>query len=230
MSDEESYTIGELAERAGVTPRTIRYYTAEGLLLRPDTRGQYARYGAEHLLQLQLIARLKAAYLPLHEIRARLDGLGVAKLQALLAAKGNEPVGPSTSAAEYLAEVLGRPAPAARIAEASAEYQPAPELPEDAPATHAPPAQAAAYRLPEVSEPAAASQVRRSDDLLGRLMPERREARAPEAAPPGEAWRRIMLAPGVELHIHESVSVGPPGRLEQLLHFARELFGPSESR
>ena len=52
MSEEATYTIGELAERAGVTPRTIRYYTAEGLLPRPDTRGQYARYRADQLFWL----------------------------------------------------------------------------------------------------------------------------------------------------------------------------------
>src|SRR5438045_3652795 len=33
-------TIAELAARAGVTPRTIRYYVAEGLLPPPGGRGQ----------------------------------------------------------------------------------------------------------------------------------------------------------------------------------------------
>jgi DNA-binding transcriptional MerR regulator len=58
MAEETLYTISQLAEAAGVTPRTIRYYTAEGLLPRPDARGQYALYSQDHLLRLQLIGRL----------------------------------------------------------------------------------------------------------------------------------------------------------------------------
>jgi DNA-binding transcriptional MerR regulator len=64
--------ISELAERAGVTPRTIRYYVAEGLLPAPSGRGQRRAYSTEHLARLDLIRELKAAYLPLHEIRRRL--------------------------------------------------------------------------------------------------------------------------------------------------------------
>jgi DNA-binding transcriptional MerR regulator len=75
MSDvsESSMGIAELAERAGVTPRTVRYYVAEGLLPPPGGRGQRRAYGQEHLRRLATIRQLKAAYLPLHEIRRRLD-------------------------------------------------------------------------------------------------------------------------------------------------------------
>jgi DNA-binding transcriptional MerR regulator len=64
--------IAELAERAGVTQRTIRYYVSEGLLPPPSGRGQRRAYTREHLNQLARIHDLKAAYLPLHEIRRRL--------------------------------------------------------------------------------------------------------------------------------------------------------------
>src|SRR5215213_6974944 len=84
MTEATPYTIGQLAELAGVTPRTIRYYTAEGLLPRPDTRGQYARYGEPHLLRLQLIGQLKETYLPLGEIKARIEHLDDAQIRALL--------------------------------------------------------------------------------------------------------------------------------------------------
>lgn len=70
---ESSMGISELAERAGVTPRTIRYYVTEGLLPAPGGRGQRRAYGPEHLARLDVIRQLKAAYLPLHEIRRRLD-------------------------------------------------------------------------------------------------------------------------------------------------------------
>src|SRR5882672_2759069 len=65
-------TIAELAERAGVTPRTIRYYVAEGLLPPPGGSGQRRVYGQEHLARLEAIRNLKASYLPLHEIRRKL--------------------------------------------------------------------------------------------------------------------------------------------------------------
>ena len=51
-------TIQELAERARVTTRTIRYYTEQGLLPAPE-RGRPARYTEEHLQRLELIRRLK---------------------------------------------------------------------------------------------------------------------------------------------------------------------------
>ena len=65
--------IAELAERAGVTQRTIRYYVSEGLLPPPAGRGQRRAYNEAHLQQLERIQHLKAAYLPLHEIRRRLS-------------------------------------------------------------------------------------------------------------------------------------------------------------
>ena len=108
MREETLHTIGELAEKAGVTQRTIRYYTAEGLLPAPDTRGRYALYNADHLNRLQLIARLKDAYLPLGEIKARMDRLDAEQVEQLLA-KYVAPPGPSSSAADYIAQVLSTP-------------------------------------------------------------------------------------------------------------------------
>src|SRR3954468_1000310 len=101
MAEETLYTIGRLAELAGATPRTIRYYSAEGLLPRPDARGQYALYGEEHLLRLRVIARLKEAYLPLGEIKLRLEQLTNDQLRELLADEPAEPV-TSANAADYL--------------------------------------------------------------------------------------------------------------------------------
>lgn len=72
-ASEQSMGIAELAHRAGVTPRTVRYYVAEGLLPPPGGQGQRRAYGPHHLERLEAIRALKAAYLPLHEIRRRLD-------------------------------------------------------------------------------------------------------------------------------------------------------------
>ncbi|MFN8636907.1 MAG: MerR family transcriptional regulator [Chloroflexota bacterium] len=102
--------IAELAARAGVTPRTIRYYVAEGLLPSPGGRGQHRAYREEHLQQLDQIRQMKAAYLPLHEIRRRLDtpattsaplttALGTTLIPADSASSGSQPVAVATQVA-----------------------------------------------------------------------------------------------------------------------------------
>jgi DNA-binding transcriptional MerR regulator len=67
-------SVGELAERAGVTRRTIRYYVEIGLLQPPTGAGKAAVYGTEHLERLDLIKSLQAYRLSLEEIRERLAG------------------------------------------------------------------------------------------------------------------------------------------------------------
>src|SRR3954469_21160106 len=62
--------IGELAEKAGVTPRTIRYYEGLGLLPRCDrAEGCFRYYDEGELARLQKIDALKALGLSLEEIR-----------------------------------------------------------------------------------------------------------------------------------------------------------------
>jgi len=39
---ESDYQINELAKKAGVSVRTIRFYNAEGLLPSPPSQGRYA--------------------------------------------------------------------------------------------------------------------------------------------------------------------------------------------
>lgn len=63
-------TIGELARRAGVTARTVRYYEQVGLVPPPPrTRSGYRRYGEDELLRLQFIGKAKHLGLSLDEIR-----------------------------------------------------------------------------------------------------------------------------------------------------------------
>ena len=59
----------ELADRAGVSIRTVRYYIQQGLLQEPAARGPGAHYTEEHLDRLLLIKRLQKEHLPLAEIR-----------------------------------------------------------------------------------------------------------------------------------------------------------------
>lgn len=69
--------IGELAERGGVTVRTIRYYIEEGLLPPPPRRGKYGDFDASYLQRLRLIQRLKEERLSLPAIRLRLAEMGL---------------------------------------------------------------------------------------------------------------------------------------------------------
>jgi DNA-binding transcriptional MerR regulator len=69
-------TIGELARRLRVTPRTLRHYEQVGLL-RPesvDPRTGYRTYGPRQLALGIQIEQLKAAGLPLAAIRDAVDG------------------------------------------------------------------------------------------------------------------------------------------------------------
>ena len=71
----EQWDLNELADAAGVTPRTVRYYVQQGLLPSPATRGPGAHYERDHLDRLRLIKRLQRQHYPLAEIRRRLEGL-----------------------------------------------------------------------------------------------------------------------------------------------------------
>lgn len=73
--DEREFSLGELSEIADVSPRTVRYYIVEGLLPPPLTAGRNATYSQEHLDRLNAIAAMKEMFLPLREIRHRLNTL-----------------------------------------------------------------------------------------------------------------------------------------------------------
>ena len=68
------YSIDELSTLGGVTPRTVRYYIAQGLLERPAGEKRGAHYLQRHLEQLLLIRRWTEAGLSLDRIRALIAG------------------------------------------------------------------------------------------------------------------------------------------------------------
>lgn len=72
---DEELTIRELAHLAGTTPRTIHYYTSEGLLPPPRGAKRGATYTSAHLARLRLIAALRDEGLSLSAIRNRLAPL-----------------------------------------------------------------------------------------------------------------------------------------------------------
>src|SRR5476651_835932 len=68
-SAAERYSIDELSTLAGVTPRTVRFYIAQGLLDRPEGEKRGAHYLRRHLEQLLLTRRWVDAGLGLDRIR-----------------------------------------------------------------------------------------------------------------------------------------------------------------
>ena len=69
-------SLDELAERAGVSARTIRYYQSEGVVAAPRRDGRDARYNPGHLERLELIAELQARGLKLEAIKSLLGRAG----------------------------------------------------------------------------------------------------------------------------------------------------------
>lgn len=63
------YKVSELAEKAGVTKRTIHYYISKGLLFPPNGNGVNSLYNDEHLERILLIKKLQSEYMPLNKIR-----------------------------------------------------------------------------------------------------------------------------------------------------------------
>ncbi len=82
---EVSYSLGDLADGAGIETRTIRSYIERGLLPGALTRGRAARYSKEHLSRLRLIMSLRRARpnITLSEIRILLQGFNPAQIHAL---------------------------------------------------------------------------------------------------------------------------------------------------
>lgn len=221
--DDARYTLTELADLAGVTPRTVRYYLAQGLLPGVGVAGPGAKYDDTHLARLRLIRRLQAEHQPLAEIRHRLESVDDATVLAL----GEPPdAGPTDSALEYLRRVTGSP-PATAIPPASAAIPPAP-------------AQSA---MPGLT---ARTLQRR---FVGESMPSLHDAPVPPALPPRypagmpardrptevaprprrSQWEHIVLGPDVELHVRRPLTRSTAKRVDRLIEIAHDLLEEESS-
>jgi len=65
-------SIGELADRADVSRRTIRFYVQRGLIAPPQGGGRGAHYTEDHLERLLAVKRLQEVGIPLEVILQRL--------------------------------------------------------------------------------------------------------------------------------------------------------------
>jgi DNA-binding transcriptional MerR regulator len=223
MPDDDRYSLTELADLAGVTPRTVRYYLAGGLLPAVGQTGPGSKYTPGHLARLQLIRRLQAEHLPLAEIRRRLETLGDDEIRDLVGA--GEPAPPADSALEYLRTILGgtptdragrRAEPQATIAAPSRMV-----LENRAPAHLAPPAGLASRSFADAPvesyqpSPAAPPAPTLTDPMVR----------------PGDRsqWERIVLVPDVELHIRRPLPRAQNKQVDRLVTIARELLEEDRS-
>ena len=199
IHESDAYTLADLCDAADVTPRTVRYYVAQGLLVAPSGAGPGARYGAAHLARLRLIRRLQREHLPLADIRRRLSA--ITDDEAILRSQ-EVSAPPSESALDYIRGALasrGMTKQASSLSLPSAP--PGPPLP-------------ALHRMAAPIQPAG--------DAPGVA-----ETPAPYAAEPSvvrSQWERISLDPDVELHVRRPLSRTQSRAVERLVDIARHLF------
>lgn len=231
-------TIQELADRAAVTTRTIRYYVEQGVLPPPE-RGRPAEYTEEHVRLLALVRRLKEQYLPLEEIREMLQRLTPEQVEQFLGR--TEPVSQEPqsqgSAADYIAQVLTRGAFRSQLKGQVAPQPPAPQAPAPAPAAASrPPVPQTPPRRSTLAGATEASEASLFDET-GPVAHERQRETSYETASHREAymseertWQRVTLAPGVELHYEAQLSGGLRAAIERLIEAARTILGSNQEK
>ena len=224
---DDPYSLSDLARLADVTPRTVRYYVALGLLPSPEAAGPATRYGEGHLARLRLIRRLQRDHLPLAEIRIRLERMADDEVFTTVSALDAREPDPSQDPGDTLAFVRSlmqqsgiRPTVADRraspdmsvhrlaIAEtldgAWAEAVRVPAAPPPAAPPSASPAPASPAPAASVGESAAAT--------------------SPRLGPDRTTWERVVISPDVELHVRRPLDRTTNKRVDQLERIARELF------
>lgn len=188
------YSMTDVSAVTDTPVRTIRYYIAQGLLASAGRTGPAARYDDAFVARLRAIRRLQEVHQPLSVIRATLEGLDEAGLREIV--ERPEPV-PVDSASDYVRRLLGGER-AAGVGEQAAVY-PAATSPTPTTSPYAP----APAPVPGsgFSGPAA------------------------EPAPFDRShWERIVLAPGIEIHVRRPQSRTSTRQVERLVEFASQLF------
>lgn len=198
------YSLTELADLAGVTPRTVRYYLSQGLLTSPGTSGPGAKYDDTHLGRLRLIRKLQREHLPLAEIRQRLAGLDDATIASLAEGPTSDP-DPQDSALDYIRRVLGSSAAAPRR-------------------LAAPPPLAQTNLTPPMRIRAlAAEPIARIPAPGAPHPPMPAPVASPSASTERSQWERIALAPNIELHVRRPLPRPLSKQVDRLVSIARDL-------
>lgn len=107
-------TLEELAARTGIPVRTIRYYISQNLVPHPTSRGRAAEYGEEHLLRLQMVARLSRDNVPIARQREMLERMDLDQMRREIrnAEKPPDPLSASEFIRSLLEKSTGSPAQA----------------------------------------------------------------------------------------------------------------------
>jgi DNA-binding transcriptional MerR regulator len=188
------YWISELADKTGVSTRTIRYYIEEGLLPQPEVRGKYAIFTDDYLHRLELIKALKDSYLPLKEIKDVLSSLNEGEIRGLLVDMKSNPM--ETLSRLKALPVFDQPPRPTHSGQDALEYISGLRAREKPQRNYNAPIQAA-QSMP--SAPAAIPPTARED------------------------WVRIELKPGMELHVRQSIARRENRLIEQLIEFIKQL-------
>jgi DNA-binding transcriptional MerR regulator len=215
MPEDERYSLTELADLGGVTPRTVRYYLAQGLLPSVGSSGPGSKYDPGHLARLRLIRRLQAEHLPLAEIRRRLEALTDDEIAGLAGQAELPP--PSDSALDYLRSVLDGSSALRRPAEA-------PPAPVRVPPPRLSPASLSRGR--QTTEVAGMALREATVEGGGPLPPPSASSAvpaAPERAVERSQWERVVITPDVELHIRRPLVRAQSKQVDRLIAIAREL-------
>jgi DNA-binding transcriptional MerR regulator len=236
----DDYTLADLARLADVTPRTVRYYVAQGLLPSPEAAGPSTRYGDGHLARLRLIRRLQRDHLPLAEIRLRLERLGDDAVIATVSALDAVEPEPSREAGDTLgfvrqlmAQTGVRPTTMSSGSGLSLRMAVAPpqrdawDVPAAdreggfaspaAPPRPAPSPAASIPASPAASEPSAATPPASPGTPI-------RASSGSRPTHDRSTWERLVIAPDVELHVRRPLDRTTNKRVDQLERIARELF------
>jgi DNA-binding transcriptional MerR regulator len=79
------YNIDTLAQKTGLTRRTIRYYVQRGLLPRPEGGGRGHYYTEEHLARVEVLQRWRSQGVPLEKMKELLSGEPIASAAPAIA-------------------------------------------------------------------------------------------------------------------------------------------------
>jgi DNA-binding transcriptional MerR regulator len=249
----EGYSLADLGDLTGVSPRTVRYYIQQGLLPAAPRTGPGARYAEDSLRRLRFIRACQEDGWPLAKVRDHLERLSPDEVEAMLSAMA--PQRPRREAGGGL-RVAGScdAAPSSGLA-APGVAAPDPEVGAPAPQDTlraAEPNAALAYLAqlrgsgagsggaPGAGPPAMGSQA--PADAMRRPGPDPDLHRAPHPVRPDirraphpvrpaalsrASWERIIIDTNLELHVRRPLSVADNRRLDRLLEAIERIYGLS---
>ncbi|MEI7745561.1 MAG: MerR family transcriptional regulator [Chloroflexota bacterium] len=215
---DDPYSLADLARLADVTPRTIRYYVAQGLLPSPEAAGSNTRYGEGHLARLRLIRRLQREHLPLAEIRSRLEQLGDEEVIAAVETSAPSMAESSRDREGTLAFIQSLMS-GARVSPTVSPPPAEPQVPARVSLSIDAPSPRRALRRMEIAAPDASELIL---DLQAAPSPRPADSRHPK--PSRSQWERLAITPDIEIHVRRPLDRLDNKRVEKLERIARELF------